>query len=178
MVRPAVGHCASHIGAPRHYMVASCNSHYWNYRTAGYHGRCVPDNMLRFMENRIWEVVDMTFIGKSFIISRHLVQKLGWRRGLPIIVRSAWTILRIVLFHPHTQLSFKRNLACWKCEMYSTDYGTCGRSGEVFTDASGVVHRLGCWCIIELANRLPSKRCWARSSGLTIGWPDELLPKD
>lgn len=120
----------------------------------------------------------MTFLRTSFIISRHLVQQLGWRRGLPIILRSAWAILRIVLFHPHSKLSFKRNMACWKCDMYDSKLRTCGEPGQVYKDADGVIQRLGCWCVVDLANRLPSKRCWARSNGLATGWTDDLLPKD
>jgi hypothetical protein len=112
----------------------------------------------------------------SIYTSWQLITKLGFVRGGRIALRSAWSIVKVVLAYPRSLLSFRRNVSCKNCDMYSAKWGSCGEPGETYKDGKGEVHRSGCWCIVRYANRDPKKACWLRFHGFSKGWDERDMP--
>jgi len=89
---------------------------------------------------------------------------------------GAWQTVRAVFGRPTPK--FKARLeTCFECQMYFSDFMSCGVPGNVWIDAKGTRKALGCGCFLPLGNRLPDKDCWAKFHGLDFGWEEPLRPK-
>lgn len=83
-----------------------------------------------------------------------------------LLVRSGWLVARAIATGRKTAALVEERLSvCAECPY--RDGIHCGTPGR-FVPGTDV--QMGCWCVLPLAARLPTKTCWARDQDLNEGW--------
>lgn len=63
-----------------------------------------------------------------------------------------------------------RRPICEVCPLFNHEDQTCGTIGS-FARSNDHLIKIGCWCYLPVAARIPSKKCWKSEHGLIGGWP-------
>lgn len=86
------------------------------------------------------------------------------------LLYSAMLVARASINYRHGAALANRRLAvCRECPLHHN--GHCGKPGEF---VEGTNEQLGCWCVTDLASRLPEKKCWLTLQGIPFDvWPPE-----
>lgn len=109
----------------------------------------------------------LQFLRSAATAARHLASFYGIYQALRISVNVVSELLK----SRHAAWFWSRRMrTCYRCRMFNRRLRTCGTPGEVYSDPSGGVETLGCWCLMPLKARLPDATCWARERGLGFGW--------